>query len=334
MASIIKNAKNSTETKQQLQLLLEDIFTSQTYYRHELIGKYLVNGIGGIAEHLVIAENTGEVVSAAKAAISAKEPYIVIAHGTGSLVSHIGFPGLVIINKTNNIVCTVSSSIALVDSGVANAELVNVLATEGLGALEFLSAIPGTIGGAVATNASYGGKHILSYVKELIMFVADVDGGKVVSFSASDLPKNNRSLMFPKSENSPIILSVRLQLARIAQTEIMRRLSALRQQSKLQKETVTTVGYYCSPPVSKMGLPERELRSIGLPRGISFNKKDYNLLDFRGENTPDQIREALQTIGRFLRARDLVLDERLSYLGYWPGKEEDSITANTESFSV
>lgn len=310
---------------------LGQIFQPEQYFRHVPVGQYLNSGLGGIAEYLVIANNTGELVAAAKAALAAHEPYLVIAKGTGSLVSHVGFPGLVIINQTSNIICSQTNSEVLVDSGVSNAKLVNTLASKGLGAVEFLLAIPGTIGGAVVTNAYYQTTAIRSYVKDIVLFVPSAAGGDVLTLSAAELSNQRGVRLFERAENSPIILSVRLQLASIAEVEILRRLALYGKTYQRNQRLKFALGYVVTPKLAEVA-GQKTLRVVTLPKGVRFGKDDLDILEFNATNTPEQLRQALTAITLQLREHGVVLEERLAYLGYWPSKEEDSTTSNTESF--
>ncbi len=311
---------------------LREIFDEDRYFRHENIGKYLINGLGGTAEHLVLAQNTGDLVEAAKAAIANKKPYIVIAHGTGSLVSEIGFPGLVIINQTTNMVFPPDKSEAIVDSGVSNSELVNLLASRGYGGLEFLAGIPGTIGGAVATGAERHGQKVLSYVKEIILFMPEKEDGKVMTIKTSELPKRDNKLLFSSFESPPIILGVRLQLAKITEPEIMRRLKLVRKEIDV-RNTFGRFGHYLYPEIISHDISLKDLMRLPLPKGIKIDHKNPDILYYSQINTPGEIRQAIEAVGDFMRQNGCTLEQAIVYLGYWPSREENSTdSTDTESF--
>jgi UDP-N-acetylmuramate dehydrogenase len=90
-------------------------------------------------------------------------PWRVLGGGTNLLVDegvlpyaviHVAAPGFRFIERTEAGVC--------VGAGTPTAELLGYCRREGLGGLEFLSALPGTVGGAVAGNAGAWGQDICS----------------------------------------------------------------------------------------------------------------------------------------------------------------------------
>src|SRR5665213_3545695 len=145
----------------------------ERYFSNELIGPFTRVGLGGVAEHLVIAETVEELIKAAQLAEQFGRPKAVLGTGSGVLVSDIGFGGLVIINQTDRLMFDVARSQVVVDSGVANDRLLNAAAARGLGGLEFLALVPGTIGGAVATNATVDDRQCLTSVRELILYISE-----------------------------------------------------------------------------------------------------------------------------------------------------------------
>ncbi len=104
-------------------------------------------------------------------------PWRVLGGGTNLLVDegvlpyaviHIAAPGFSSIERTE--------AGLLVGAGTPTAELLGYCRSEGLGGLEFLAALPGTVGGAVAGNAGAWGQEICS--KLLQAWTVDPDGGE------------------------------------------------------------------------------------------------------------------------------------------------------------
>jgi len=81
-------------------------------------------------------------------------------------------------------------------AAVENNRLLNFLVKNGLGGLEFLAGIPGTIGGAVYMNAGAYGKGIGSYVKKVYFTGRD---GKPDSISAKGAEFSYRKSIFQKT---------------------------------------------------------------------------------------------------------------------------------------
>ena len=114
-------------------------------------------------------------------------PYRVVGRGSNLLVRDGGFKGVGIImggalatieqHETNN-------QIVVAGGGLALSDLVKYTGQRGLGGLEFLAGIPGTVGGAVAMNAGAFGKDMGSVVQgvELVNL-----HGELTSRNRSDL---------------------------------------------------------------------------------------------------------------------------------------------------
>lgn len=273
--------------------------------------------MGGIADYAVVVHSAGELQRAAELAIELKLPYLVIGAATNCLISDVGFPGVVIINQANAVNFVGSNSQVVAESGVKNAELINAAAARGLGGAEFLSVIPGTIGGAVVSGASHGGKAARSIVKVGVFFVPDSNGPTVVRLplSTSDPTKPlfgaGQSIVRP-----PILLSVTLQLARLYQEEIMRRLRVVRGQ-----QAPGELGYVFRQDLSAH---RSVVQKLGRPLGIQCNPANPNIWQLNKRQSTGQHLKTALTIFReqFQTATGVNLDFRLDYLGYWP--DEDS----------
>jgi UDP-N-acetylmuramate dehydrogenase len=96
-----------------------------------------------------------------------KLPWAVIGAGTNLLVLDRGFKGLVIklAFGLNNL--TLEKNRLRAGAGVLLPRLVMFTAAKGLGGIEFLAGIPGSVGGAVVMNAGAWGKEIGRFVEEV-----------------------------------------------------------------------------------------------------------------------------------------------------------------------
>ena len=107
----------------------------------------------------------------------------------------------------------------LAGAAVRLSTLIKLAASKGLGGLEFAVGIPGSLGGAIATNA---GTEAFS-ISQKLMSVRTITGeGKIKDLKASDLNFSYRQCHL--QENS-IILDARLKLERIREDEILRRMN-------------------------------------------------------------------------------------------------------------
>ncbi|MCL5432957.1 MAG: UDP-N-acetylmuramate dehydrogenase, partial [Patescibacteria group bacterium] len=130
--------------------------------------------IGGPAQYYIEVEKTDDLVKAVNTARTMKIPYLVLGGGSNILVSDRGVDRLVIKNncrafslmrmsgKIKNNKIDVDSAFLFSESGVIMNQLVRFSIEEGLGGLEYMLGLPGTVGGAVFMNSNFPKKE--SYV--------------------------------------------------------------------------------------------------------------------------------------------------------------------------
>lgn len=121
--------------------------------------------IGGPARYFFAARSDHELKDALREAKENGVGALVIGSGSNIVFSDGGFPGLVIRNLIKRI--EVKDDTMSVGAGNNLNEVVAVQAKHGLGDLEFLAGIPGSVGGAVWMNAGSRKRAIGRFVKEV-----------------------------------------------------------------------------------------------------------------------------------------------------------------------
>jgi UDP-N-acetylmuramate dehydrogenase len=115
--------------------------------------------IGGRAAHYCAPENADEISGILEWAEKQMLPVLIIGNGSNLLVSDTGWTGLVI-DTTGLCGITWQNSTVECGSGVSLSRLVWQSVERGLGGIQHLAGIPGTVGGAVAMNAGAFGCEI------------------------------------------------------------------------------------------------------------------------------------------------------------------------------
>ncbi|MCM8804458.1 MAG: UDP-N-acetylmuramate dehydrogenase [Candidatus Omnitrophica bacterium] len=124
---------------------------------------------GGKAKYLIFPRNIEEVIKIFEIIENFNEDFLILGKGTNVLISDDGFNGIVIstlkmknfILKGEEIEC---------ECGLKISELLKICIENSLSGIEFLSGIPGTIGGAIRNNAGLKEKWIserINYVESL-----------------------------------------------------------------------------------------------------------------------------------------------------------------------
>ena len=152
---------------------------------------------GGNADYYYIASDTNDLVKFISK-IPNSIPITWVGLGSNLLVRDGGIPGVVIstsgiFNELKNI----SETEIFIGAGVSCAKAAHFSARSGLGGIEFLAGIPGTIGGALAMNAGAYGGEIWSYVKEVETM--NREGVRKI-FGKNEFDISYRSVSIPKNE--------------------------------------------------------------------------------------------------------------------------------------
>ncbi|QQG49982.1 MAG: FAD-binding protein [Candidatus Berkelbacteria bacterium] len=317
----IKFTKNS-RTSESINSKFRSRF-AERFLNNQPLALYVSASVGGVSEYVVIATSPEDLTDAAEIAVENKLEYAVIGGGTGTLPSEVGFPGLVIVNRSSGISFTQGSSVVTVSSGTTNQALLTAAASKNLGGIEFLSNVPGSIGGAVVSNATVGNLSISAHVKDVTCWVTDGEEHKIVTITGAELQfKPYDSLLTRPSIFPPVILNVKLQFALLPQEEIVRRLhinkarSALVNLSQPQVGSLTRPAFEAQPSLHPAG---RKLRVLGL----KFNPTT-GIATATGRVGSSTYRELIEQLRQLAAGYGIELEERMSYLGYWPSKEEDN----------
>jgi UDP-N-acetylmuramate dehydrogenase len=124
--------------------------------RDEPLWRHTSWQVGGPAAALLCPANHVALVKAVRLLSGAGVPWLVIGGGSNLLVRDGGFPGVVFDLKLLAEVRFGADGLVEVGAGARLNALVKQVVAAGLGGLEELAGIPGTVGGAVVMNAGAG----------------------------------------------------------------------------------------------------------------------------------------------------------------------------------
>lgn len=177
------------------------------FKRNEPLKKHTSWRIGGPASYFCSPSNLEELIEALDFAKAKGLPAAVLGSGTNVLALDDGWKGLVIKTSGGLNSIKITGSLVKVGAGITLPRLLGKLAGEGLGGLEFLAGIPGSVGGAVVMNAGAWGKQIGDSV--VSVKVIDRQG------RTKDLSKRKMKFAYRKSMlqgKKLIVVSVALKL--------------------------------------------------------------------------------------------------------------------------
>jgi UDP-N-acetylmuramate dehydrogenase len=110
--------------------------------------------VGGPARYFFEPTSVEEVQVAVKWAADCGLPWFVMGRGSNLLVSDAGFPGLVLRMANGFATAVFEEDLMRAQAGLALAQMVVQGLNHSLGGLEPMVGVPGTVGGAIAMNAS------------------------------------------------------------------------------------------------------------------------------------------------------------------------------------
>ena len=159
-------------------------FNDNVKFNHDLKKKNWFN-IGGKTKVFFKAKNLKDLIMFLKK-LENKEKIFILGAGSNTLISDDLFDGVVIklSNNFNNISLLKKNNVVIAGSAVLDKSLSEFAINNNLGGFEFLSCIPGTIGGGIRMNAGCFGKEF----RDILLSVQAVDKlGNVVTIPAKDI---------------------------------------------------------------------------------------------------------------------------------------------------
>ena len=292
-----------------------------------LLKDYTTIGTGGIADYYYVAEKIDDLINAVTVAHRLNIPYLIIGSGSNIVFSDMGYKGLVIRNNTHNIVINQDTGEVIADSGVIVSKLLNQVASNNLGGIEFMAGIPGTLGGAIYGNAGSGSLYIGDYVKS-ITFLDKVAGElKMVTRPHTWMEFSYRSTKLKrqhKEDFRPLILTAHIRMSQKRYDEILKNIQDYIQ---LRKEKQPLNEKSCGSFFKNPGkLPEQAagylLDRSGAKKlrvgGAAVSKKHANFIINQKDASSADIKKVADKAKQLVFDNyDISLEEEIEYFGDW-----------------
>ncbi len=152
--------------------------------------------IGGLSKVFFKPDTLNELILFLKK-FGSKEKIFVLGAGSNVLISDKTFNGIVIkLGKNFNNISKLPNDIIVAGSAVSDRKLSEFAMENNIGGFEFLSCIPGTIGGGLKINSGCFGKEF----KDILLSIQAVDyNGSIITIPASKIQFGYRSSPLDKS---------------------------------------------------------------------------------------------------------------------------------------
>lgn len=243
-----------------MEKIIEEIkrLNIETIKEDESLSKYTTFKIGGPARVLIEAKSDEEVLKLVRFFGEMKEDYLIIGNGSNLLITDAGIERPVIVLDKNFSNITMIDEVTLyAEAGASLKSLANKALDLGLGGLEAISGIPGTVGGAVYMNAgAYG-----SEIKDVVTKIRYIKDDSIAELDASEANFAHRRSIF--QDKGYIILGAYFKLEKKDKKDIEEEQRDYTQRRKdkqpLEYPSAGSVfkrpeGYYASKLIEDAGL--------------------------------------------------------------------------------
>ena len=246
-----------------LKILLKE-FGDSVKYEHNLKKKNWFN-IGGSSKIFYKANNLKELVNFLKK-LNNHEKIFVLGAGSNTLISDTLFDGVVIkLSRNFNNVSLLGDNIIVAGSAVLDKSLADFAMQNNLTGFEFLSCIPGSIGGGIRMNAGCFGKEF----KDILVSVQAVDRkGKVITIPSNKIKFDYR---YSNLSEDLIFLSASFKGKKSNSKKILDEMKILKdQKEKNQPSKIKTSGSTFKNPISQTEKKVWELIKESVPLNTNF----------------------------------------------------------------
>jgi UDP-N-acetylmuramate dehydrogenase len=299
------------------------------------LAPYTTLRVGGSAEIFYEAGRTTDLASVVAAAQRAAIPYFLLGGGSNICISDRGIRGLVILNRCTD--CEIGPT-SRVDCGHDLMTLFLKSVRASLSGLEFAVGIPGSVGGALVSNAGAYRRNIDSLVRELDV----VEGGARKTVGADWMEFSYRDTRLRKPGRDPAtVLSVTLELKPDSRTDILARARDNQRQRIFKQPWNPSAGSFFKNVADRAIaeiVPElpAALREAGVvPAGFlsqacgckgltvggaRITGRHGNIFVNRGSATAADFRRLADTVRARVREQyGVELEEEVLYVGEWDG---------------
>jgi len=282
--------------KKELNILLKE-FGENVSYEHDLKRKNWFN-IGGRSKVFYKAENLMQLVNFLKK-INNKERIFVLGAGSNTLITDKLFDGIVIkLSKNFNKISILNENIIIAGSAVSDKALSEFALDNSLSGFEFLSCIPGSIGGGIKMNAGCFGKEF----KDILISVQAVDKkGNVITIPSKDIKFDYRKNDLP---DDLIFLSASFKGIKSKANNIRNEIERLKfKKEKNQPTRIKTSGSTFKNPITQTNKKVWELIKESVPLDKNFgdaciSNKHCNFFVNKGNATFEDMSKLIDFVAK------------------------------------
>jgi UDP-N-acetylmuramate dehydrogenase len=243
--------------------------------------------IGGPADFFIEPDGVEELKTALVFAGKNNIPVTIIGAGTNLLVSDAGIEGIVIKISGGFSEINTDKDIISAESGVKLNRIALCARDSGIGGLEFLSGIPGTVGGAVVMNAGAYGVSLSDIIVQV--FCLDFEGNEHI-YKADQLNWGYRKSIFQEKDLivTKVIIKGEVKDEALIAADMEKIISRRREKQPLEYPSAGSV--FKNPSGSYAGKLIQESQCQGLQIGdAQVSLKHANFIINQGNAKAEQV---------------------------------------------
>jgi UDP-N-acetylmuramate dehydrogenase len=293
---------------------ITDVYKGELAFNYD-IKKLMSWKIGGLVECIAFPRNEEEIVILLEYSKKYDIPYYVIGRGSNILFGSQDFQGLVIYLGKNYVSYTlekVETGYKLVcSSGITLARLGKIAKEKSLTGFEYLSYIPGSIGGAVITNAEAHKQAI----GDIVTKIKVLEDSKIIEYTKEMCEFKYRTSIFENKENI-VIVSVELLLTENSQDEILVKMKEAKDYRLNRQPNKPSAGsVFKNPDIAPAGKIIEEIGLKGLKAGdAKISELHGNFIVNENKATSDDVIYLIRTIKHMIKEKydiDIELEIKL-----------------------
>jgi UDP-N-acetylmuramate dehydrogenase len=271
--------------------------------------------IGGNADFFCIPSSEAQLIKIIQHALNNGLPFYIIGQGSNIWVPEQGIRGLVIRIAQTLDKIEYSDKIIKAGAGILLPVLGSLAAKQGLGGLEFAAHIPGTLGGAIINNASFGNESMSGIVSEINLY--DYQSNIVRNLKRGEFSFLYRDIDL--GYKKAVILGAILELTPSNEVSINVKIKKNYEQRKaLQPINFSTSGCIFKNPVEKSaGYLIEKAGGKGLTVGdAQVSTKHANFIINRGQASADDILKLVEIVETLVKNTfDIKLEREIKFIG-------------------
>lgn len=287
----------------------------------EPLSKHTYYRIGGPAAALAIPRSLADLEWLASGIQATQIPFFILGLGSNLLVSDEGFAGLVVKATRLNLEIThhaIDPNRIVTGGSVALSTLLRRATQEGWAGLEFLTGIPGSVGGAIAMNAGTHLGETSDRVKRVVAMNLHESLEKL-EFIAGQMPfKYRKNFFLP---DGAVVYEVEWEVNRVNPLDVKAKIDETLQRRKAtQPIDFPSCGSVFKNPRESGLSAWQVIDQLGLrghrAGGAQFSEKHSNFIINHGTAQAAEVRSLIELAKKLaLEKLGIRLEEEVKYLG-------------------